>query len=71
MRIFIAPKVFPVELLKSPIEGIGVGNPNMAYKFVRRRFREIGSDLMITCKRIDNLSTYIQKMEKTNILQES
>ena len=32
MRIFIAPKVFGGKA-KSPIEGIGVDNPNMAYKF--------------------------------------
>ena len=44
---------------KSPIEGIGVENPNMAYKFSFDDVERIGSDLMITCKRIDNLSTYI------------
>ena len=58
MRIFIAPKVFGGKA-KSPIEGIGVDNPNMAYKFSFDDVERIGSDLMITCKRIDNLSTYI------------
>ena len=58
IRIFIAPKVFGGRA-KSPIEGIGVDHPNMAYKFSFDDVERIGSDLMITCKRIDNLGTYI------------
>ena len=58
IRIFIAPKVFGGKA-KSPIEGIGVDHPNMAYKFSFDDVERIGSDLMITCKRIDNLGTYI------------
>lgn len=58
IRIFIAPKVFGGKA-KSPIEGIGVDHPNMAYKFSFDDIERIGSDLMITCKRIDNLGTYI------------
>lgn len=58
VKIFIAPKVFGGKA-KSPIEGIGVDHPNAAYKFSFDDVERIGSDLMITCKRIDNLGTYI------------
>lgn len=62
VRIFVAPKVFGGKA-KSPVEGLGVDHPNMAYKFSFDDVERIGSDLMITCKRIDNLGTYIPEDE--------
>ncbi len=64
---YLSCKVFDWKGERAPIEGIGVGNPNIAYKFsFKRRYERIGSDLMITCK-VDNLLLYIQKMEKTSV----
>lgn len=57
IKFFIAPRVFGGSA-KSPVEGFGVDHPNEAYKFSFDDVERVGSDLMITCKRIDNLVVF-------------
>lgn len=47
VRAYIAPKLFGGTAAKSPIGGIGVPDPNGAYKIISPKIEKIGGDIII------------------------
>lgn len=47
VQAFIAPKIFGGKDSKSPVSGIGVPCPDLAYKLTDRTVTQIGNDIMI------------------------
>jgi len=53
--IYISPKIFGGIGAKSPVGGIGIENPNNAFKLVRKNMKIIGEDLLLEYEVVKNV----------------
>lgn len=55
VEVFISPKIFGGSGAKSPVGGMGIENPDNAFKLVRKNIKIFGEDLLLEYEVVNNV----------------